>query len=97
MPPSQTIASQGLSREPAAGDARSMARTIPLSPAGTDWTLSAPWVDIDHRFYSGAQAEIEARRLANRLALGGEDVELVIILRGGQIAARLRYAGRAAA
>ena len=74
-----------------------MDQTITVSPLGDDWTLSAPWVGVEHRFYSGAQAETEGRRLASRLAMGGQDVELVIVLRGGQIAGRLRYGARAAA
>lgn len=64
-----------------------MVHVITVAPAESGWTVNAeafePMV-----FLSGAKAEAAARRLADKIAAGGDAAEIRIFLRDGALAAR---------
>lgn len=67
-----------------------MNRIIAVRPAAFGWSLR-----IDDQagvlvFQTGGQAEATARRLAQRLAEAGQTTEVLIFLRDGSLAGRLR-------
>jgi hypothetical protein len=63
---------------------------ITVSPVGDGWQVRPPSSE-PALFRSGRQAELSARRLAERLARFGRSVEIEIRLRDGRLAGRLRY------
>lgn len=67
-----------------------MRQLITVSPVGDGWQVAAPSAE-PALFRSGGKAELCARRLAESLARQGGVVEIEIFLRGGGLAARLRY------
>ena len=74
-----------------------MALEITVRPVGDHWNLIAPGFGVDLLFASGARAEAEGRELARRLAAEGRDAELVIVVRGGEVAGRLAFPAEVAA
>jgi hypothetical protein len=67
-----------------------MRQLITVSPAGDAWQVRPPAAE-PQLFRSGGQAELSARRLAERLARHGQAAEVEIHLRDGRLAARLHY------
>jgi hypothetical protein len=63
-----------------------MTRIISVQPFGDGWSVRADAFDSEMMFLSGAKAEAAARRLADKLARGGERAEIRIFLRDGQLA-----------
>lgn len=74
-----------------------MALAITISPEGQAWVLRSRPLGLEAIFRSGGRAEAAGRRLAERLARAGHDVELEITLRDGASAGRLPYPARRAA
>jgi hypothetical protein len=71
-----------------------MNRIISVQPLGDGWSVRSDAVDSEMMFLSGAKAEAAARRLADKLVNGGENAEIVIFLRDGQLAGRVLRRGR---
>jgi len=67
-----------------------MSRTLAVRSAGFGWTLCVDGQDGVLLFATGALAEQTARNLARRLAEAGETVNILIYLRDGSLAGRLR-------
>lgn len=65
-----------------------MAHLISVEPAGEAWTVKADHLANEMMFDTGRQAELSARRLAERLASAGKAAELRIHLRDGSLAGR---------
>jgi len=63
-----------------------MNRIISVQPFGDGWSVRSDGFDSEMMFLSGAKAEAAARRLADKLAKGGESAEIHIYLRDGQLA-----------
>jgi hypothetical protein len=63
-----------------------MSRIISVQPFGDGWSVRSDAFDSEMMFLSGAKAEAAARRLADKLAKGGESSEIRIFLRDGQLA-----------
>ena len=63
-----------------------MTRIISVQPFGDGWSVRSDAFDSEMMFLSGAKAEAAARRLAGKLARGGESAEVRIYLRDGQLA-----------
>lgn len=74
-----------------------MVLEITITPVGDQWSLSAPELGEDLHFSGGGQAETAGRNLARRLAAAGQAATLTIVLRDGQVAARLPYPAALAA
>ncbi|MFC3069312.1 DUF2188 domain-containing protein [Phenylobacterium soli] len=74
-----------------------MTRILAVRPAAFGWSLRIDAQDGFQVFTTGAQAEAAARRLAHRLADAGEPAEVLIYLRDGSLAGRLRATPRAPA
>lgn len=66
-------------------------RRIELAPCDIGWSVRLPDGAEPMVFLSGRAAEAAARGLAARLSDAGESVDLIIRLRDGSLAARLRY------
>ena len=66
-----------------------MNRTISVQPVGDGWSVTSDAFDSEMMFLSGAKAEAAARRLAETLARNGENSEIRIYMRGGQLAGRV--------
>ncbi len=60
---------------------------IVVQPVGAAWEVHAPGLEAQV-FKTGGQAEEAARRLAEGLARTGEHVELHLVLRNGELAAK---------
>jgi hypothetical protein len=67
-----------------------MNRTIAVRPAAYGWSLRIDAQEGILVFATGAVAETTARRLAQRLARAGEVTDILIYLRDGSLAGRLR-------
>jgi hypothetical protein len=67
-----------------------MSRTIAVRPAAFGWSLCIDEKPGALLFATGAKAEAMARNLARRLAEVGETTDILIFLRDGSLAARLR-------
>ena len=65
-----------------------MNRIISVQPFGDGWSVRSDAFDSEMMFLSGAKAEAAARRLAATLARNGENSEIRIFLRDGQLAGR---------
>ena len=65
-----------------------MSRVISVKPFGDGWSVQSDAFDSEMMFLSGAKAEAAARRLAGKLAKGGESSEIRIFLRDGALAGR---------
>ena len=63
-----------------------MTQIISVQPFGDGWSVRSDAFDSEMMFLSGAKAEAAARRLAGKLARGGESAEVRIYLRDGQLA-----------
>jgi hypothetical protein len=74
-----------------------MNRIISVQPFGDGWSVRSDGFDSEMMFLSGAKAEAAARRLADKLAKGGENAEILIFLRDGQLAGRVLSRGRSLA
>ena len=66
-----------------------MTRIISVQPLGDGWSVRSDAFDSEMMFLSGAKAEAAARRLADKLTKGGENAEIHIFLRDGQLAGRV--------
>ena len=71
-----------------------MNRVIAVRPEPEAWSLRIDQQEGVLLFSSGAEAEGVARRLAHRLAGAGERVDVLIHLRDGSLAGRLRFTPR---
>ena len=71
-----------------------MNRIISVQPFGDGWSVRSDAFDSEMMFLSGAKAEAAARRLAGKLARGGETAEVHIYLRDGQLAGSFVKAAR---
>jgi hypothetical protein len=71
-----------------------MNRVIAGRPEPEAWSLRIDQHEGVLLFSSGAEAEGVARRLAQRLAGAGERVDVLIHLRDGSLAGRLRFTPR---
>ncbi|HEV2532334.1 hypothetical protein [Phenylobacterium sp.] len=67
-----------------------MSRTIAVRPAAYGWSLRIDAQEGVLVFATGALAETTARGLASRLAGAGEVTDILIYLRDGSLAGRLR-------
>jgi hypothetical protein len=67
-----------------------MNRTIAVRPAAYGWSLRIDAQEGVLVFATGALAETTARRLAERLAMAGEVTDVLVYLRDGALAGRLR-------
>ena len=67
-----------------------MNRIIAVRPAAFGWSLRIDAQEGVLVFATGAQAESTARSLARRLAEAGETADVLIYLRDGSLAGRLR-------
>jgi hypothetical protein len=67
-----------------------MNRTIAVRATGFGWSLRIDAQEGVLVFATGAQAEGVARRLGERLAQAGETTDILIYLRDGSLAGRLR-------
>jgi len=67
-----------------------MNRTIAVRPAAYGWSLRIDAQEGVLVFATGALAETTARGLAHRLAQAGEVTDILIYLRDGSLAGRLR-------
>ena len=67
-----------------------MNRTIAVRPTGFGWSLRLDAQAGVLVFQTGAQAETTARGLAQRLAHAGDVTDVLIYLRDGSLAGRLR-------
>ncbi len=64
-----------------------MIRIVSVTPTDSGWAVKADGFEPTV-FLSGAKAEAAARKLADRMAEGGGDVEIRIYLRDGTLAGR---------
>ena len=71
-----------------------MNRIISVQPFGDGWSVRSDAFDSEMMFLSGAKAEAAARRLADKLARGGQSAEIHIYLRDGRLAGRVVRPGR---
>ncbi|MGZ3274686.1 MAG: hypothetical protein ACXU82_03425 [Caulobacteraceae bacterium] len=71
-----------------------MNRIISVHPFGDGWSVRSDTFDSEMMFLSGAKAEAAARRLADKLARGGQSAEIRIYLRDGQLAGSVVKPGR---
>jgi hypothetical protein len=67
-----------------------MSRTIAVRAVDFGWSLSIDEQSGTLLFATGAKAETMARNLARRLAEAGETTDILIYLRDGSLAGRLR-------
>jgi hypothetical protein len=67
-----------------------MSRTIAVQAAAFGWSLCIDEQPGALLFATGAKAEAMARSLARRLAVAGETTDVLIYLRDGSLAGRLR-------
>jgi len=67
-----------------------MNRIIAVRPAAFGWSLRIDAQEGVLVFATGGQAENTARSLARRLAEAGETADILIYLRDGSLAGRLR-------
>ena len=74
-----------------------MTRILAVRPAAYGWSLNIDAQEGCLVFNTGAQAESAARRLAHRLAEAGQPAEILIYLRDGSLAGRLRATPQAPA
>lgn len=65
-----------------------MHHQIKVTPAADGWSVQASGFDNEMLFHSGANAETAARKLAAKVAAAGETAEILIYLRGGELAGR---------
>ena len=71
-----------------------MNRIISVQPFGDGWSVRSDAFDSEMMCLSGAKAEAAARRLADKMARGGENAEIRIYLRDGQLAGSFVRQGR---
>ena len=67
-----------------------MNRIIAVRPASFGWSLRIDSQESVLVFATGGQAESTARSLARRLAEAGQSADVLIYLRDGSLAGRLR-------
>jgi hypothetical protein len=67
-----------------------MSRTIAVRAAAFGWSLCIDQQPGALLFATGAKAEAMARNLARRLAEAGQTIDILIYLRDGSLAGRLR-------
>ncbi len=72
-----------------------MVTTITVQPVENGWIVVSPDRESPLRFASGAQAEIAARRMAERQSAEGKSTEIRIHLRDGSLGARFVCAPKA--
>lgn len=68
-----------------------MTYAITISPVEPGWVVRGESLDTEMQFLSGAKAETAARDLARRMADEGLPAEIIITLRDGSLAQRVRY------
>lgn len=68
-----------------------MTYAITISPREPGWVVRGDSPDTEMQFLSGAKAESAAHDLARRLASEGLPAEIIITLRDGSQAQRVRY------
>jgi hypothetical protein len=71
-----------------------MNRIISVLPCGEGWCVRSDGFDGEMVFLSGAKAEAAARRLAETFAQAGDNAEIRIFLRDGQLAGTVMKLGR---
>jgi len=68
-----------------------MALSICIAPADDGWAVSSSALEAPMFFRSGGKAEAVGRQLAQELARRGQVAELVIVVRDGAVAGRIRF------
>ena len=68
-----------------------MTYAITISPVEPGWVVRGDSPDTEMQVLSGAKAETAAHNLARQMAEDGLPAEIIITLRDGSLAQRVRY------